>query len=165
MLVDTGPIHITVEACNVARCPSNPEAAWVSVFQSVVNDFQGLLDDPAKAPEMSIDGSRQGTVPLVGLLVHDVTERARFAQWLTRFGDEVARKGLLSHTVGPTPLFVDSGLTNMVQRADLCAFAVHRYLQHQDDYLFNVLEPGLHHASHCGLTCGCQCRICGRNSD
>lgn len=97
--------------------------------------------------------------------MHDVTDRAHFAQFLTRVGDECARKGLLSHTLGPTPLFVDSKLTNMVQLADLCAFAVHRYLQHQDDDLFSALEPALDHAFHMGPICGCQCRICQRYSD
>ena len=38
-----------------------------------------------------------------------------------------------------TPLFVDSELTSMVQLADLCAFALRRYLENQEEELFSII--------------------------
>ena len=35
-----------------------------------------------------------------------------------------------------TPMFVDSGLTSMVQVADLCAYALRRYVENQETDLF-----------------------------
>lgn len=38
-----------------------------------------------------------------------------------------------------TPLFVNSELTSMVQIADLCAYALRRYLENGEDELFNLI--------------------------
>jgi len=40
-----------------------------------------------------------------------------------------------------TPLFVDSSLTSMVQIADLCSYAFRRYVENQEERLFNLLLP------------------------
>lgn len=65
LLADAGSIYITVEACNVARFQPNSEAAWVVAFESLVNDFQMLLNDPGQARGMSMAGSRPSAVPLL----------------------------------------------------------------------------------------------------
>lgn len=38
-----------------------------------------------------------------------------------------------------TPLFVDSQLTSMVQIADLCAYALRRYLENGEKKLFDLV--------------------------
>ncbi len=38
-----------------------------------------------------------------------------------------------------TPLFVDSQLTSMVQVADLCAYALRRYLENDESELFDLI--------------------------
>ena len=38
-----------------------------------------------------------------------------------------------------TPLFVDSKLTSMVQVADLCAYALRRYLEKEEKNLFDQI--------------------------
>ena len=38
-----------------------------------------------------------------------------------------------------TPLFVDSQLTSMVQLADVCSYAIRRYLENQEDDLFQLV--------------------------
>ena len=65
-----------------------------------------------------------------------------------------------------TPLFVDSRLTSMVQAADLCSYALRRYLENNEDYLFKNLFKiadrkgnrvvGVRHFS----TEECKCEIC-----
>ena len=73
-----------------------------------------------------------------------------------------------------TPLFVDSHLTSMVQLADLCAYAIRRYLEKSEDYLFKeifkvadtkkdrltekVKVVGIRHFS--SNTTKCKCLIC-----
>ena len=38
-----------------------------------------------------------------------------------------------------TPLFVDSQLTSLVQIADLCSFAIRRYLENRESELFDLI--------------------------
>lgn len=38
-----------------------------------------------------------------------------------------------------TPLFVDSQLTSMVQIADLCSYALRRYLENGEERLFDMV--------------------------
>jgi len=40
-----------------------------------------------------------------------------------------------------TPLYVNSELTSMVQIADLCAYALRRYLENGEAELFNLVFP------------------------
>jgi hypothetical protein len=65
-----------------------------------------------------------------------------------------------------TPFFVDSQLTGMVQVADLCAYALRRYLENGEDELFDLVFKradrrkgavvGVRHFS----TPDCECKIC-----
>lgn len=62
-----------------------------------------------------------------------------------------------------TPLFVDSGLTKLVQIADLCCYAIRRYLENEEVDLFarvfkradrrNETVVGVRHFSN--PTCAC----------
>ena len=65
-----------------------------------------------------------------------------------------------------TPMFVDSQLTNMVQLADLCAYAIRRYLENAEEQLFDLVfkradrvgetAVGVRHFT----SSGCLCKIC-----
>ena len=65
-----------------------------------------------------------------------------------------------------TPLFVDSELTRMVQVADLCSYALRRYLENNEEDLFDKIFKradrfhntvvGVRHYSD--ISCGC--KIC-----
>lgn len=79
------------------------------------------------------------------------------------------RKGTLwtkvAHVI-ETPMFVDSQLTNMVQLADLCAYALRRYLENSEEVLFDLV---FRRADRAGATSvgvrqftrpGCMCKIC-----
>lgn len=102
-----------------------------------------------------------------GLLIHDnnLTLARKHTALMKRFHD----KGTLWTSVQniiETPLFVDSQLTSMVQIADLCAYAIRRYLENQDTELFDLV---FHRADRKnGVVVGvrhfseptCQCTIC-----
>lgn len=65
-----------------------------------------------------------------------------------------------------TPLFVDSHLTSMIQIADLCSFALRRYLEKNEEKLFDLVydradryqnkKVGVRHFT----TDSCACKIC-----
>ena len=65
-----------------------------------------------------------------------------------------------------TPLFVDSELTSMVQIADLCAYALRRYLEKSEDGLFNSVfrladrKDGIAVGVRHFTKQPCSCRIC-----
>jgi hypothetical protein len=66
-----------------------------------------------------------------------------------------------------TPLFVDSQLTSMVQIADVCAYAIRRYLENNENEIFDLIFQradrkdrivvGVRHFTKKG----CTCKICG----
>ena len=79
------------------------------------------------------------------------------------------RKGTLWTNVEriiETPLFVDSQLTSMVQIADLCAYALRRFLENNENRLFDHIFAradryqnrvvGVRHYTDAA----CQCTIC-----
>ncbi len=75
-----------------------------------------------------------------GLLIHDNNETV--AKKHTELMKRFHRDGTLWTTVKnivETPMFVDSQLTSMVQIADLCAYALRRYLENNEDELFDLV--------------------------
>ena len=87
--------------------------------------------------------------------------------------NEFHKKGTLwtniKHII-ETPLFVDSELTSMVQIADLCSFAIRRYLENDENELFDLVFSRADRRH--GLTVGvrhftessCPCKICAKHS-
>lgn len=65
-----------------------------------------------------------------------------------------------------TPLFVDSALTSMIQMADICGYAIRRFLENNESELFDEIFKradrrgqivvGVRHFSNPG----CSCKIC-----
>ena len=102
-----------------------------------------------------------------GMLIHDNNQTV--AERLTELMKTFLRTGTLWTEIDrviETPMFVDSQLTNMVQIADLCAYALRRYLENGEEELFNLI---FQRADRAGGTAvgvrhftrpGCDCKIC-----
>ncbi len=80
-------------------------------------------------------------------------------------------RGLVS-TIDIRPhLFVDSELTSMVQIPDLCAYAIRRYLENNEEELFDLIMQradrkdevlvGVRHFTERS----CSCKICAKHQD
>lgn len=104
---------------------------------------------------------------LTGLIVQDNNETVagKLTAMMRKFHSQGTRQMELDHIV-ETPMFVDSRLTGMVQMADLCAYAVRRYIENGERELFDTIYSrfdragnGLVGARHFQQD-GCQCRIC-----
>jgi hypothetical protein len=99
--------------------------------------------------------------------VHDNNETV--AKKHTRLMRRFHREGTLWTRIErliETPLFVDSSLTRLVQIADLCGYALRRYLENGETDLFTRIFPradrrgsvvvGVRHFT----VSSCQCEIC-----
>ena len=101
------------------------------------------------------------------LLIHDNNETVakKHSEMMKKF----LRGGTLwtqvQHII-ETPMFVDSQLTSMVQMADLCAYALRRYLENSETELFDLV---FERADRISLTTvgvrhftdpGCTCKMC-----
>ncbi len=129
-------------------------------FEQVVSRFEQYLQAEASASDKKC----------FGLLIHDNNETvarkhtARMKHF-HRFGTFWTQ---IKHII-ETPLFVDSQLTGMVQIADLCSYALRRYLENGEEELFNkVFERadrrrrttvGVRHFT----IEGCTCSICSEH--
>jgi hypothetical protein len=127
-------------------------------FEQVVSRFQQYL---AKTPK------QEGISKTFGVLVHDNNQN--IAKKHTALMRQFHEKGTLWTSVSniiETPLFVDSSLTRMVQIADLCSYALRRYLENSEVSLFNKVFSRADMSG--GKTVGtrhftnnsCRCKIC-----
>lgn len=126
-------------------------------FEQVVSRFEQYLNRPPES---------QSQKPF-GLLIHDnnQTIALKHTRIMRRFHDHGTLFTRISCTI-ETPLFVDSGLTRMIQISDLCGYAIRRFCENGETDLFRRLLPradrvgikavGIRHFA--GLTC--QCEIC-----
>jgi len=99
-------------------------------FEQVVSRFEQYLQ--------SISAQPQGTC--YGLLVHDnnPTIERKHTDLMKGF---LSRGTLWTvvRSIIETPLYVNSSLTSMVQIADLCAYALRRYLENGEAELFDLV--------------------------
>ena len=82
----------------------------------------------------------QNVGPEFGLLIHD--NNPTYAKRHTDLMRTFLQRGTLWTSVErviETPLFVDSQLTGMIQVADLCAYALRRYLENGETELFELI--------------------------
>ena len=126
-------------------------------FEQVVSRFEQFLQN-TRSP---------GAQRSHGLIVHDNNETV--SRKHTRMMRSFHRIGTLWTSVNciiETPMFVDSELTRMVQIADLCAYALRRYLENGETDLF---QPIFERADRIGDTAvgvrhfsppSCDCAIC-----
>jgi|GEM_PF-168567 len=122
-------------------------------FEQVVSRFERYIHncDPGK----------------YGLLVHDNNETVarKHTTLMRHFHSQGTLWTKISHII-ETPLFVDSKLTRMVQIADLCAYALRRYVENNELDLFRPIFSRADRAN--GITVGvrhytdmnCNCKIC-----
>ncbi len=121
-------------------------------FEQVVSRF-----------ELYLQNRQQG----FGILIHDNNETV--AKRHTDLMRSFLQRGTLwteLRYVIETPMFVDSALTGMIQMADLCAYALRRYLENSETELFDLVfiradrvgetAVGVRHFTRPG----CECRIC-----
>lgn len=102
-----------------------------------------------------------------GLFVHDHndTETKKRMELMQKFHHRGTTWTNLAHVV-ETPLFVNRQLTGLVQAADLCGYALRRYLENDEEELFDIVfqradrrdgnVTGVRHFTGRG----CECKIC-----
>ena len=121
-------------------------------FEQVVSRFEHFLRN-----------SQSG----YGLLIHDNNQTV--AKKHTDLMNTFLRKGKLwtqIENIIETPMFVDSQLNSMVQLADLCAYAIRRYLENAEEDLFDLVFQRAHRLGTTAvgvrhfISPGCSCRIC-----
>ena len=96
-------------------------------FEQVVSRFEQYLQ---------VTDTTQGQRNY-GLIVHDNNQTIAFKH--TSLMREFHKKGTLWTNIEriiETPLFVESSLTRLVQIADLCGYAIRRYLENDEEDLF-----------------------------
>ena len=102
-----------------------------------------------------------------GILIHDnnQTVAKRHTELMKAFLHRGTLWTEVNHVI-ETPMFVDSQLTSMVQLADLCAYAIRRYIENGEAELFELV---FQRADRIGQTSvgirhftgpGCPCQIC-----
>lgn len=144
----------------VNKAHFDPSRAWRSVgdqaFEQLISRFhQFLMNRDAVEPQN------------YGLIIHDnnQTIATKHTQLMRRFHTEGTLWTGVTRIM-ETPLFVGSDLTRMVQIADLCGYALRRYVENGETDLF---DPLFQRADRIGPTAvgvrhftgpTCACRIC-----
>jgi len=121
-----------------------PDQVNALAFSIVVVQFAELLQQ-AENLNRIVGGALppQDPVREFGLLIHDNNPTVALkhtGQLRAIREDELsARHGTFERII-ETPLFVDSGLTRMIQLADLWGYSLRRYVENCDSTLFSVLH-------------------------
>lgn len=128
-------------------------------FEQIVSRFEQYLEN------IGTDSNK-----CFGLLIHDNNETV--AKKHTNLMKKFHQNGTLWTNIKniiETPLFVNSELTCLVQIADLCAYAIRRYLENNEDELFSHVFKradrkgskvvGIRHFS----PSTCTCEICSNH--
>lgn len=129
----------------------------VQSFEQIVSRFQQFLQNIG----------RSAVAPVYGLLIHDnnPTVALRHTKMMKVFHQRGTSWTPVDNII-ETPLFVDSQLTSMVQVADVCAYALRRYLENSEEDLFDLIFQradrkddkvvGVRHFTRSD----CTCKIC-----
>ena len=125
-------------------------------FEQVVSRFEKFLGNIESAGQSNY-----------GLLVHDNNHAVakRHTALMRRFHQAGTHWTTIERII-ETPLFVDSSLTSMVQVADLCAYALRRFVENQEVDLFDRIFSRADRSG--GAVVGvrhfspesCSCKIC-----
>ena len=127
-------------------------------LEQVISRFERYLDNISS-------GQSQNAY---GLTVHDKNQTvARKHTEMMRYFHQSGTLWTKVNNIIETPMFVDSSLTSMVQIADLCAYALRRFVENGEVNLFLRVFPradrmgvktvGVRHFSQMN----CACQICG----
>ncbi|MBN2005391.1 MAG: DUF3800 domain-containing protein [Anaerolineae bacterium] len=135
-----------------------PQTIGEQSFEQIVSRFEQYLQ---------IMDKNTPTTQCFGLLVHDNNETVakRHTELMKNFHQKGTFWTKITNII-ETPLFVDSQLTSMVQIADVCAYALRRYLENNEEELFDFvfqradrkdnIVVGVRHFTHSA----CTCKIC-----
>ncbi|MBI5189325.1 MAG: DUF3800 domain-containing protein [Nitrospirae bacterium] len=127
-------------------------------FEQIVSRFEHYLSN--------INAGTQSRARY-GLLIHDNNETVskRHTELMKAYHKRGTFWRDVNHII-ETPLFVNSELTSMVQIADICAYALRRYLENGEDELFSLVFKradkikqtvvGVRHFTNLS----CACKIC-----
>ena len=134
-----------------------PKSIDEQAFEQVVSRFEQYL----------VSTDELGGHKNFGLLVHDNNETVarKHTQLMRRFHKQATVWTSLERLI-ETPLFVDSRLTSMVQIADLCGYALRRYLENNETDLLYRIFPRAHRKYDMVVgvrhfaTPACGCDIC-----
>ena len=110
-----------------------PNTIDEQAFEQIVSRFEQYL----QVTGLNITNTTQKNF---GLLIHDNNETV--AKKHTLLMKKFHERGTLwtnLKNIVETPLFVNSELTGMVQVADLCAYALRRYLENGESELFDLV--------------------------
>lgn len=133
---------------NVAHSPDE------EALEQVVSRFEHYLRAISSPPADKV----------YGLLIHDNNETVakKHTDMMLKFHQRGTLWTDVEHII-ETPLFVNSELTAMVQIADLCSYALRRYLENNEAELFNLIFEradkrndrvvGVRHFTPQGCTC------------
>ena len=139
----------------------NPAATHRTIdeqaFEQIVSRFEHFLKISSKVSKS----------PLYGLLIHDNNDTVKKKHTNLMKGFHASGTFWTSITnIIETPMFVDSQLTSMIQIADVCSYAIRRYLEKGEDWLFDEIFKradkkngkvvGVRHFSQTS----CSCKIC-----
>jgi hypothetical protein len=136
----------------------NPAFARKSVdeqaFEQIVSRFESNLAIHSKS-----SGRKK-----YGLMIHDHNDTV--SRKHTELMKQFHKNGTLWTSVKQiieTPLYVDSQLTSMIQLADVCSYAIRRYNENKENYLFDPIfrladrkdgkNVGVRHFSDRNCTC------------
>jgi len=123
-----------------------PDQVNTTAFSRVIVEFASFLEEAEGFGSIGYeDAQPQIPVREFGLLIHDnnATVALKHTRHLRAIqnSDKAAHSGLherMQHII-ETPLFVDSGLTRMIQLADLWAYSLRRYVENGETELFSIL--------------------------
>jgi hypothetical protein len=134
-----------------------PKTVDEQAFEQVVSRFEQYLQVTSlNSPQKNF-----------GLLIHDNNETVakKHTSLMKKFHEGGTLWTNLKNII-ETPLFVNSELTGMVQIADLCGYALRRYLENKEDELFDLvfkradrkgtIVVGVRHFT----SSSCTCKIC-----
>ena len=135
-----------------AKQPTDEQA-----FEQLVSRFEQFLQHKNKNSEDDC----------FGILIYDNNETV--ARKHTQLMHSFLSNGTLWTNINriiETPLFVNSELTSMIQIADICAYSLRRYLENDEEELFDLIfqradtfrgrKVGVRHFTKNG----CTCKIC-----
>jgi hypothetical protein len=110
----------------------NPVAAKVTVDEQAFEQLVSRFEQYLSIYSITLKEKKYG------MLIHDNNDTVskRHTQLMKHFHKSGTFWTTITHII-ETPLFVNSQLTSMVQLADVCGYAIRRYLEKNEDLIFN----------------------------
>jgi len=145
-------IRVFAEAIRKATFAPGMRTPYEMGFEQVITRFQTYLSIARET----------------GIVIHDNNEKnaPRLHELSRKFHDEGTFYRKIPNII-ETPMFVNSALTDMMQMADLCAYALRRFIENEETYLWDRVSSRVDR--HDGVLVGlrhytgktrCRCSIC-----